>query len=116
MRRVLDRDAFGRWLDAYLPDPASDRVASWLTPVTPADRADGKLAHFDGLNLSRAWMLEGIVASLSADHPAREPLAHAASANARAGLASIAGEEYAGTHWLGSFAAYLVTRRGLDPR
>jgi hypothetical protein len=116
MRRVLDRDAFGGWLEAYLPDPSSEMVARWLTPVTPADRADGKLAHFDGLNLSRAWMLEGIVASLSDRHPAREPLARAASAHARAGLASIVGEEYAGTHWLGSFAAYLVTRRGLDPK
>jgi hypothetical protein len=56
------------------------------------------------------------VASLPDRHPAGEALAHAASRHARAGLDAIAGEEYAGTHWLGSFAAYLVTRRGLDPR
>ena len=116
MRRVLDRDAYARWLERFLPDPGSDAMMRWLTPVVAADRADGKLAHFDGLNLSRAWMLEGVVASLGEDHPAREVLARAASHHARAGLESILGEEYAGTHWLGSFACYLMTRRGLDPR
>lgn len=116
MRRVLAPPAFAEWLSWFLPEPGSVTVARWLTPVAAADRADGKLAHFDGLNLSRAWMLEGIVASLGEAHPAREVLARAATAHARAGLESIAGDEYAGTHWLGSFAAYLVTRRGLDPR
>jgi hypothetical protein len=116
MRRVLEPAAFGEWLSGFLPDPHADHVARWLTPVVASDRADGKLAHFDGLNLSRAWMLEGITASLDAGHPAREVLAQAASHHAQAGLASIAGDEYAGTHWLGSFACYLVTRRGLDPR
>ena len=116
MRRVLDREAFANWLERFLPDPGSEGMARWLTPVVATDRADGKLAHFDGLNLSRAWMLEGIVASLAEGHPAREILAGAASRHARAGLESIVGEEYAGTHWLGSFACYLVTRRGLDSR
>jgi hypothetical protein len=116
MRRVLDHDAYARWLERFLPDPGSDAMTRWLTPVVAADRADGKLAHFDGLNLSRAWMLEGVVASLGEDHPAREVFARAASHHARAGLESILGEEYAGTHWLGSFACYLMTRRGLDPR
>jgi hypothetical protein len=116
MRRVLEPDEFAQWLEWFLPEPGSVTVARWLTPVVPSDRADGKLAHFDGLNLSRAWMLEAIAASLGDAHPAREVLAQAASRHARAGLDSIAGEEYAGTHWLGSFACYLVTRRGLDPR
>jgi hypothetical protein len=59
MRRVLDREAFAGWLERFLPAPGSEAAARWLTPVVASDRADGKLAHFDGLNLSRAWMLEG---------------------------------------------------------
>ena len=64
MRRVLAPPAFARWLTAFLPQiprsTAPAAVASaWLSPGVVTDRADPKLAHIDGLNLSRAWMLEG---------------------------------------------------------
>jgi len=113
MRRVLDTFGFVDWLAGFLPKPDRPAVAAWLTPVTSTDRADGKLAHLDGLNLSRAWMLEGIAAALPEAAPVREILEHAAGTHRAAGLAALAGEEYAGTHWLGSFGAYLLTGRGM---
>ena len=78
-----------------------------------SDASDGKLVHLDGLNLSRAWMLEGIAAALPRADPRRSALGAAAREHREAGLAAVAGEHYEGGHWLGSFATYLVTERGL---
>lgn len=113
MRRVREPQSYVAWLERFLPEPGGRAVQRWLTPVVSPDRADGKLSHLDGLNLSRAWMLEGIVNALPASHPWRGPLADAARRHAAAGLASAPSEHYAGAHWLGSFAVYLLTRRGL---
>jgi DUF2891 family protein len=113
MRRVLDRRAFAPWLERFLPEPGGPAARRWLTPVVSPDRADGKLSHLDGLNLSRAWMLEGIASALPASHRWRVPLIGAARRHAGAGLASVPSAHYAGAHWLGSFAVYLLTRRGL---
>ena len=114
MRRVLDSATFATWLDGFLPSLDSEAAQRWLTPVETTDRADGKLAHLDGLNLSRAWMLEGIACALPSGHHLRGPLEAASSRHREAGLsATLATRHYAGTHWLGSFAVYLLTRRGL---
>ena len=43
-------------------------------PVVSPDPSDPKLAHLDGLNLSRAWMLEGILSALPHDDPRRPAL------------------------------------------
>ena len=76
------------------------------------DPSDPKLAHLDGLNLSRAWMLEGIAAGLPRDDPRLARPARRRRAHREAGLAAVTGEHYEGGHWLGTFATYLVTRRG----
>ncbi|MHC5114580.1 MAG: DUF2891 domain-containing protein [Planctomycetota bacterium] len=107
MRRVLDPPAFARWLDGFLPDAAD------LRPVSVADRGDGKLAHLDGLNLSRAWMMEGIAEGLPPSDDRRPALASAAGVHRDAGLAALNTERFETTHWLGTFAVYLVTRRGI---
>ena len=116
MRRVMGGEEFAGWLSRFLPDPSGPAAARWLAPVRATDRADGKLAHLDGLNLSRAWMLEGIVSVLAPSHAWRPALAAAAEHHREAGLAGATGEHYAGSHWLGSFAIYLLTRRGLAAR
>ena len=116
VRRVRHGAEFAVWLRGFLPDPAGEAARRWLTPVASPDRADGKLAHLDGLNLSRAWMLEGIAGALAPDDPARAPLAEAARRHREAGLAGARSEHYAGAHWLASFAVYLVTGRGLGAR
>ena len=112
MRRVIEGPAYVTWLERFIPDPASPAARRWLTPVTSPDRADGKLSHLDGLNLSRAWMLEGTAGALPATHPWRAGLEDAARRHAEAGLSSVPTDHYAGAHWLGSFAVYLLTRRG----
>jgi len=112
VRRVLDRAGFAAWLGAFLPQIPLDGSPDWIPVAVVTDRSDGKLAHLDGLNLSRAWMLEGMAAGLPQDDPRRASLESAAAAHREAGLAAVAGEHYEGGHWLGSFATYLVTGRG----
>src|SRR6266508_2943620 len=114
MRRVLTQADFAKWLSQFLPQIPRTATANWLPVAISPDRSDPKLAHLDGLNLSRAWMLEGILSSLRADDPHRPALASAAEALRRAGLAAVTGEHYEGGHWLGSFAAYLTTQRGVE--
>lgn len=111
LRRCMPSESFGPWLARFLPAAASHELARWLTPVVSPDPADGKFAHLDGLNLSRAWMLEAIAGRLPEDDPLQAPLRSAAAAHRRAGIAGAMGRHYAGTHWLGSFAVYLVTGR-----
>jgi hypothetical protein len=81
--------------------------------VVSPDPSDPKLAHLDGLNLSRAWMLEGIAAGLPKGDKRLSMIMAAAEEHRRAGLAAVTGKHYEGGHWLGSFAVYLVTRRGM---
>ena len=113
MRRVLTHADFAKWLTQFLPQIPKTATADWLPVTISPDPSDPKLAHLDGLNLSRAWMLEGILSSLSADDPRRPALASAEDAHRRAGLAAVTGEHYEGGHWLGSFAVYLTTQRGI---
>ena len=112
MRRILGQEQYANWLEKFLPQIPTTADASWLPVAVVTDRSDGKLAHLDGLNLSRAWMLEGILAGLPEDDPRRPALRAAADVHAMAGLQAVTGEHYEGGHWLGSFATYLVTGKG----
>ena len=116
MSRVLSPAAFAPWLAAFLPDIPKDGGAAWLTPAVVSDPSDPRLAHLDGLNLSRAWMLEGIAAGLPAGDEHLTAIRAAAMAHRETGLARVTGEHYEGGHWLGTFAVYLVTGRGVQPR
>lgn len=113
MRRVMAPDEYARWLSDFLPQLPMDGEAGWLKPAASPDPSDPKLAHLDGLNLSRAWMLEGMAAGLPARDARRAALVAAAGAHAETGLIAVAGEHYEGSHWLGSFATYLMSGRGL---
>jgi hypothetical protein len=104
MRRVLSSDELASWLDGALPDLADGRRA--LVPAVPSTRHDGKLVHLDGLNLSRAWMLQGIAGGLPRGDRRIASLLASAAAHRTAGLAAIADTPYEGGHWLGSFAVY----------
>ena len=108
MRRVLAPQDFARWLSGFLPQ-LQRADARWLQPAIVTDREDPKLAHLDGLNLSRGWMLQGIAAGLPRGDPRRVRLLRTASAHAGAALPWVTGEHYSGGHWLGTFALYLVT-------
>jgi len=113
MRRVLPPAEYAGWLTGFMPGIPTTAEASWLPIGVVTDRTDGKLAHLDGLNISRAWMLEGIASGLPENDPRRAALKAAAAAHRESGLASVTGEHYEGGHWLGSFATYLVTEKGL---
>jgi hypothetical protein len=110
MRRMLPPDRFARWLSGFLPRIPSDGRSDWLAPGIVTDRTDPKLAHIDGLNLSRAWMLEGIASGLPPNDRRRASLEAAARAHAAASLPAVTGEHYEGGHWLGTFAVYLTSR------
>ena len=113
MRRVLRPVEFAAWLGAFLPGLSLDAEPGWLAPAVVTDKTDGKLVHLDGLNLSRAWMLAGIASGLPPGDPRIASLRNSAGEHRRAGLAAVADPHYEGGHWLGSFAVYLVTERGL---
>ena len=112
MRRVLPPMEFAVWLWRFLPRLSSASSADWLAPGIVTDRSDPKLAHIDGLNLSRAWMLQGIASGLPAGDPRRAALEGAAGRHAEAALPAVTGEHYEGGHWLGSFAVYLLGGSG----
>jgi hypothetical protein len=113
MRRVLPAQEYAGWLARFMPGIPRDGRADWLLPGIVTDRSDPKLAHIDGLNLSRAWMLEGMASSLPAGDKRRAALIAAARAHAQAALPAVTGEHYEGGHWLGTFAVYLTSRAGI---
>jgi hypothetical protein len=114
MRRILPPAEFAKWLTQFLPQLPTGAKTDWLPVAVSPDPSDPKLAHLDGLNISRAWMLEGIISGLPGDDARRPALVATAEAHRRAGLAAVTGEHYEGGHWLGSFAVYLVSRRGIQ--
>lgn len=113
MRRILPAREYGEWLRHFLPVIPASSKKPWLAPAEVTDRSDPKLAHLDGLNLSRSWMLLGIASGLPRGDRRVGALNAAAEAHAAAALPAVTGEHYEGGHWLGTFAVYLTTRAGL---
>ncbi|MGH8186488.1 MAG: DUF2891 family protein, partial [Steroidobacteraceae bacterium] len=112
MRRVLEPQKFAAWLTDFLPQIPRDGSTTWLPIARITDRSDPKLAHLDGLNLSRAWMLEGIANGLPASDPRRGSLHATAKLHTDASLGAVTSEHYVGSHWLGTFALYGASRGG----
>ena len=110
MRRIMDRDQFANWLDNFLPGIPNDGRGNWLATGIVKDPTDGKLVHLDGVNLSRAWNLENIAAALPQADPRKTSLLAASKVHAKTGIANVSAEHYEGSHWLASFATYLVTQ------
>jgi hypothetical protein len=109
LRRFLEPDEYAAWLSRALPG-FPDQAE--FPPVSlPDDLSDGKLAHFAGLNFSRAWMLEGIAAGLPVTDARRFGLEQLRLDHLRAGLPALDSDEWAVTHWVGSFAVYALTQR-----
>lgn len=106
MARVLPRDEFAAWLDAFLPGLP---VPGALAPATVSDRTDGKIVHLDGLNLSRAWDLY-IIANHLGDDATATTYRQLAAEHLSSALPHVASEHYEGSHWLASFAVYALTR------
>jgi Protein of unknown function (DUF2891) len=109
MRRVQEPAVFSRWLASFLPGIPPNADSAWLQPAVVTDRADPKLAHIDGLNLSRAWMLQGIARGLPPGDRRIAVLDALAARHRDAALPAVTGEHYEGGHWLGTFAVYLTS-------
>jgi hypothetical protein len=103
IRRVMPANAYAVWLAGFLPRLALRKPASLFAPARVSDRTDGKIAHLDGLNFSRAWCFRGIASALSSDDPARAACLVAAETHLAAALPHVAGD-YMGEHWLATFA------------
>ena len=103
MRRVLDAADFSSWLDRFLPRLADREPGTLFKPAIVSDRSDGKIAHLDGLNLSRAWCWRSIASSWPASDPRRSIALEAADTHLAASLPHVAGD-YMGEHWLATFA------------
>jgi len=112
MRRVLGDAEFGDWFAVFLPRAARREPATLFTPAHVSDRSDGKIAHLDGLNLSRAWAWRSIAPALAAE--ARATAMATADDHFAAAWPHLAGD-YAGEHWLASFALLaLLAGEGAD--
>lgn len=103
MARLLPRDRFARWFEAFLPRLDRGEPASLFTPARVSDRSDGRIVHLDGLNLSRAWCWRRIGAMLPAGDPRATRLEATAAEHLAAALPHLDGH-YMGAHWLASFA------------
>ena len=102
MSRVLPASDFVEWFGLFLPDLPLGRPSTLFSPVHVSDRSDGKIAHLDGLNLSRAWCWRSIAATLGPAHPGVAAMRRTAEAHLEASLPHL-NDDYMGSHWLGSF-------------
>lgn len=103
MRRTMAPDGFADWFGAFLPRLSERQPATLFLPASVSDRSDGKIAHLDGLNLSRAWCWREIASALPSDDPRRPIALQAAEDHLDAALPHVTGD-YMGEHWLASFA------------
>jgi hypothetical protein len=107
MRRVLPKDEFSRWFAKFMP---RQKLEALQTPAIVSDRSDPKLVHLDGVNLSRAWCMYGIIPRLKSVG-SRAMLTKAAASHLMVTIPNIASEHYVGTHWLASFAVFALSEK-----
>jgi hypothetical protein len=108
MRRLLHASDFARWFDAFLPNIAAGQPRTLFAPASVSDRSDGKIAHLDGLNISRAWCWSSLANTLPDIDPRRPVMREAVHRHLLAGIAHVAGD-YMCEHWLASFAVLALT-------
>ena len=109
MWRVLSPTRYAQWLTAFLPsDPRL--INEQLRPVEVSDVTDGKIVHLAGLDLSRAWCLQGIADALPKGDPRQDRLRHLAAEHAKIGFGYVFSGHYEGEHWLATFAIYTLSK------
>jgi hypothetical protein len=112
MRLVLPAAEFAAWFAGFLPHVDRQEPRALFQPVAVTDRSDGRLAHLDGLNLSRAWCWSNLAAAVAPDDRRGTVMRDAAARHRDASLPHIAGD-YMGEHWLATFA--LLALEAADP-
>ncbi|SMF50736.1 Protein of unknown function [Xaviernesmea oryzae] len=103
MRRLMPRQDFLPWFDRFLPEIEARKPVTLFSPASVSDRSDGKIAHLDGLNLSRAWCWRSLARALPEGDPRRPIMEKTAGEHLAGALPHVAGD-YMGEHWLASFA------------
>jgi hypothetical protein len=103
MRRVLPAEEFSDWFAGFLPRLAQREPRALFQPVSVSDRSDGRIAHLDGLNLSRAWCWNSLATTLPAADPRARLMREAAAQHLEASIRHIT-DDYMGEHWLATFA------------
>ena len=109
MRRILPQEEFVPWLRGFFPTLFQANASQVFEPAVVADRSDPQIVHLDGLNLSRAWCMQGLASALPAESKEAQLLRKAANEHLEATLPYIASGNYEGEHWLASFAVYAMT-------
>ncbi|MEI9932566.1 MAG: DUF2891 domain-containing protein [Rhizomicrobium sp.] len=102
MRVLLPAEEYTAWFQTFLPDLERGEPKTLFLPATVSDRGDGKIAHLDGLNLSRAWCMKRLATALEGD-PCAAILREAAERHITAALPHVA-DDYMGEHWLATYA------------
>jgi hypothetical protein len=108
MGRLMPRGEWTAWIDRFLPRLAQGEPRTLFEPAVVSDRSDGKIAHLEGLNLSRAWCWRSLAARWRDDDARRARALAAADAHLAVSLPHVAGN-YAGEHWLATFALLALT-------
>ncbi|QEE47328.1 DUF2891 domain-containing protein [Rhizobium sp. WL3] len=108
MRRLLPSAGFARWFGSFLPDIGASQPRTLFAPASVSDRSDGKIAHLDGLSLSRAWCWAFLARTVPVTDTRRPVMIKAAHEHLEAGIAHVAGD-YMGEHWLASFAVLALS-------
>jgi hypothetical protein len=107
MRRLMPRADWNAWLERFLPRIAQREPRTLFTPARVSDRTDGKIAHLDGLNLSRAWCWRSLASGWRVDDPRRIAALESANQHMAVSLPHVSGD-YAGEHWLATFALLAI--------
>jgi hypothetical protein len=113
MRRLLAPAELPQWLDDFFPGLGEASLGNLLAPAKVSDITDGQLIHLAGLNLNRAWTMQGIASALPKRDRRAVVLGKGAKDHHLAGLAYVKSGHYEGEHWLASFAVYLMGGSGL---
>lgn len=108
MRKVFSPEEYELWLNSFLGELETGKL-DLLNPAVVSDRSDMQIVHLDGLNLSRAWCMLGIMKALPNNSALQEVLLASARKHIKATLLNIANGDYAGEHWLASFAVYVLS-------
>ncbi|WP_303922758.1 DUF2891 domain-containing protein [Draconibacterium sediminis] len=108
MLKVLPEKEFKTWLKTFLPK-FEKHPEKYLEIAVVTDRSDGKLAHLDGLNFSRAWCLYEMGYALN-----NQQLIDFADAHFNYSYEKMDSGEYAGAHWLASFATYALIKSHIN--
>jgi len=113
MRRVLSADEFSRWLNQFAPELRRGRLGNWAKPAIVSDLTDPQIVHLVGLNLSRAWTMQGILSVIDRTDRRGRALTTAMQAHADEGMKYVFSGHYEGEHWLATFAVYYLAGAGV---